>query len=66
MAPSLEISLPQALPVMLLNGCTLFPHALLPLFIYEPRYREMLDHALKTDRLFSSATRRWGGMAGGG
>ncbi len=52
MASSQNISLPQALPVMLLSGCTLFPHALLPLFIYEPRYRRMLEHSLQTDRLF--------------
>jgi Lon protease-like protein len=30
----------------------LFPHALLPLYIFEPRYREMLQHALQHHRMF--------------
>jgi Lon protease-like protein len=40
-------------PVMPLPGAVLFPHALLPLYIFEPRYREMLEHALQRDRMFS-------------
>lgn len=47
-----EITLPRTLPVMVLSNCTLFPHCLLPLYIFEPRYREMLSHALETDRMF--------------
>jgi Lon protease-like protein len=47
--------LPNAVPVMPLPGAILFPHALLPLFIFEPRYREMLAHALARDRMFSVA-----------
>lgn len=43
---------------MLLDGCTLFPHHLLPLFIFEPRYREMLRHALETHRMFCIGNRR--------
>jgi len=39
--------------VMPLPGAVLFPHALLPLYIFEPRYREMLEHALQRDRMFS-------------
>ena len=38
---------------MPLPGAVLFPHALLPLYIFEPRYREMLEHALQRDRMFS-------------
>jgi Lon protease-like protein len=49
------ITLPDEIPVMPLPGAVLFPHALLPLFIFEPRYREMLDHALQHDRMFSVA-----------
>src|SRR6266403_2637710 len=45
--------LPKQLPVMPLPGAVLFPHALLPLYIFEPRYREMLEHALQRDRMFS-------------
>ncbi len=51
-----EIPLPSTLPVMVLSDCTLFPHCLLPLCIFEPRYREMLAHALETDRMFCIGT----------
>src|SRR5256885_16800291 len=50
-----EITLPDEVPVMPLPGAVLFPHALLPLYIFESRYREMLEHALKHDRMFSVA-----------
>src|SRR5215467_13719470 len=49
------VILPDEVPVMPLPGAVLFPHALLPLYIFEPRYREMLEHALKRDRMFSVA-----------
>src|SRR5436305_14996253 len=44
--------LPDHVPVMPLTGELLFPHALLPLYIFEPRYRQMLDHSLARDRMF--------------
>src|ERR1700758_312131 len=44
--------LPQQLPVMPLPGAVLFPHALLPLYIFEARYLKMLEHALQQDRIF--------------
>src|SRR5205814_7643855 len=44
--------LPERAPVMPLPGAMLFPNALLPLYIFEPRYREMLDYALTRDRMF--------------
>lgn len=47
------ISLPSQVPVMPLPGAVLFPHALLPLYIFEDRYRAMLKHALAHDRMFS-------------
>jgi Lon protease-like protein len=50
-----SVDLPDEVPVMPLPGAVLFPHALLPLYIFEPRYREMLEHALKHDRMFSVA-----------
>ena len=40
---------------MVLPGTHLFPHALLPLFIFEPRYREMLTWSLQQDRMFCIA-----------
>ena len=43
------------MPVMPLPGAVLFPHALLPLYIFEPRYREMLESALSCDRMFCVA-----------
>ena len=50
-----SISLPDRVPVMPLPGALLFPHALLPLHIFEPRYREMLERALSEHRMFSVA-----------
>src|SRR5207249_7709884 len=44
--------LPESIAVMPLPGAVLFPHPLLPLYIFEPRYREMLDHALNHQRMF--------------
>src|SRR3954453_14936926 len=48
-----SISLPDHVPVMPLPGALLFPNALLPLHIFEPRYQEMLEHALREHRMFS-------------
>jgi ATP-dependent Lon protease len=45
------MNLPAVIPVMLLEQCNAFPHGLLPLYIFEPRYRAMLSHALENDRL---------------
>jgi len=50
-----SVTLPDQVPVMPLPGALLFPHALLPLHIFEPRYQEMLEHALKDHRMFSVA-----------
>src|SRR5216110_3974598 len=50
--------LPDQVPVMPLPGAVLFPHALLPLYIFEPRYREMLAHALAHERMFCVALLR--------
>lgn len=50
-----EITLPKSVPVMPLPGALLFPHALLPLYIFEPRFREMLEHALQQQRMFCVA-----------
>src|SRR6266576_1341899 len=47
-----SVILPKKLPVMPLPGAVLFPHALLPLYIFEPRYRQMLKHALQHHRMF--------------
>lgn len=44
---------PITVPVMTLGSCVLFPQQLLPLRIFEPRYRLMLKEALAGDRLFA-------------
>jgi uncharacterized protein len=50
-----DILLPKRCGVMLLPDCTLFPHGGLPLYIFEPRYRQMLDEALEGDCFFAVA-----------
>jgi Lon protease-like protein len=50
-----SLILPEQLPVMPLPGALLFPHALLPLYIFELRYRQMLKHALAHHRMFCVA-----------
>lgn len=49
-APS--ISLPEVLPVFPLTGVLLFPGTFLPLHIFEPRYRNMVEDALKAEGVF--------------
>ena len=51
----MEIVVPDEVPVMTLPQLTFFPQALLPLHIFEPRYREMLRDVLATNRLFAVA-----------
>lgn len=45
---------------MILPSATLFPQALLPLYIFESRYRQMLADALKSNRMFSVAMQKPG------
>ena len=40
---------------MTLSQTVLFPQAMMPLFIFEPRYREMLSTVLEGDRIFAVA-----------
>lgn len=49
------VELPTAVPVMPLPGVLLFPNALLPLHIFEPRFRKMLARALDDDRMLCVA-----------
>ncbi|RKX33255.1 MAG: hypothetical protein DRP71_10665 [Verrucomicrobia bacterium] len=53
--PNMNIGLPKEIPVMTLPGTVFFPHTLLPLHIFEPRYRRMLKEILKEDRIFAVA-----------
>jgi len=52
------MKLPCEVPVMTLPNVTLFPQALLPLYIFEPRYRRMLADALDADRMFCVAMQK--------
>jgi len=52
--------IPSEVPVMTLPGATLFPQALLPLYIFEPRYRRMLKDMLASERMFTVAMQRPG------
>src|SRR5258707_10106868 len=54
------MKIPREVPIMTLPNATLFPQALLPLYIFEPRYRQMLADALHSNRMFSVAMRRPG------
>jgi len=49
------VELPDECGVMILSGATLFPGSLMPLYIFEPRYRLMLTRALDADRVFAVA-----------
>jgi len=43
---------------MMLPNATLFPNTMLPLFIFEPRYRKMLERTLQGDRMIAIAMLR--------
>lgn len=47
-----RMRLPEVLPVFPLTGVMLLPGTVLPLHIFEPRYRAMVEDALETDRIF--------------
>ncbi len=51
----MEITVPDEVPVMTLPGAVFFPQALMPLHIFEPRYRQMLRDVLASNRLFAVA-----------
>lgn len=48
-----DISVPEVLPVMTLKETVMFPHAVMPLYIFEERYRTMLDDVLNSHRMFA-------------
>ena len=52
------MDLPKSVGVMILPSVNLFPQAILPLFIFEPRYRRMLRDALESHRMFCVAMQR--------
>src|SRR5690349_5005222 len=52
------MEIPTEVAVMTLPSVTLFPQALLPLYIFEPRYRRMLADALDAQRMFIVAMQK--------
>ncbi|MCA1962978.1 MAG: LON peptidase substrate-binding domain-containing protein [Prosthecobacter sp.] len=52
-----QISLPAQIGLIVLEDCFHFPGCYLPLYIFEQRYREMLDHALNGTRMFAVGTK---------
>jgi len=51
-----EIEIPAEVPVMTLSNTVLFPQAMMPLYIFEPRYRQMLSDVLTEERIFAVAS----------
>jgi ATP-dependent Lon protease len=56
---------PEVVPMFPL-GTVLFPYALLPLHVFEPRYRLMMRHVLDGDREFGVVLIERGSEVGGG
>lgn len=54
------IRIPREVPIMVLPNAVLFPHSLLPLHIFENRYRQMLSHCLTGERMYSVALAKTG------
>lgn len=50
--------IPSEVPVMTLPNAILFPQVMLPLFIFEPRYRRMLRDVLDSHRMFAVAMQK--------
>ncbi len=51
-----NIEIPNEVAVMTLSNTVLFPQAMMPLFIFEPRYKEMISDVLNNNRIFAVAT----------
>src|SRR5438552_15693103 len=47
-----QMTVPENLPVFPLTGVLLLPGTILPLHIFEPRYRNMVEDALDADKIF--------------
>lgn len=54
------VSLPSTVPVFPLPGMVLFPRTIIPLHLFEPRYRAMMADALATSRMLALAMLRPG------
>jgi Lon protease-like protein len=54
------IYVPPVVPVFPLPGVVLFPHTIIPLHVFEPRYREMVADALAGERVIAMALLKQG------
>ena len=45
-------ALPEALPIFPLTGAVVFPGMVLPLHVFEPRYRNLVEYSLNSDAVF--------------
>jgi Lon protease-like protein len=52
--------LPPTIPIFPLPNVVLFPNVFLPLHVFEPRYRQMVDDALNDDRIIGMVLLRPG------
>jgi ATP-dependent Lon protease len=52
------MQVPSEVAVMILPNGTLFPQSMLPLYIFEPRYRQMLADSLEGHRMFCVAMQK--------
>ncbi len=46
------MTLPEILPIFPLTGVLLLPETVMPLHIFEPRYRNLVEDALEADKIF--------------
>jgi Lon protease-like protein len=53
-------TLPSTIPIFPLPNAVLFPNVFMPLHVFEPRYREMVQHALEADRVIGMVLLRPG------
>lgn len=49
---NVNIQLPTHVPMMVLPGVLLLPHQLMPLHIFEDKYKKMLEDVIHGDRIF--------------
>ncbi len=52
---SIQVNFAKPMPIFPLESAVLLPQQVIPLYIFEPRYRQMIDHALDTSGQFAMA-----------
>jgi len=53
------MNIPSRIPAMTLSDVVLFPQAMLPLRIFEDRYKQMLSDVLNQERIFAIVAKRF-------